>query len=135
MSTRTMKLPNPSPSCVQESVLFDEAREKYLAEDSERPFPSSLLSTVERHGAHAFVVLRNVNGVLAVFRLEPNGSLRGLDTWSDDDGRALVEDPFGANPPGPFDGQESTSPFIMRDDGKWMPAYYDDGGCWREART
>ena len=44
--------------------------------------PSQQLSGVELHDGLQYVVLRNVNGLLAVYRIRPdNGVIRRLKRW------------------------------------------------------
>jgi hypothetical protein len=43
--------------------------------------PSSSASTVEVVDDKFYVVLRNVNGVLAVYRVRNDGILKGLKRW------------------------------------------------------
>jgi hypothetical protein len=43
--------------------------------------PASPDSAVERHRGKYYVVLRNVRGVLKVYRLRPNGALKGLKRY------------------------------------------------------
>jgi hypothetical protein len=38
-------------------------------------------SAVEEHGGRSYVVLRNVGGVLAVYRVRNDGMLKGLRRW------------------------------------------------------
>jgi hypothetical protein len=38
-------------------------------------------SGVEEHNGKAYVVLRNINGVLAVYRVRNDGMLKGLRRW------------------------------------------------------
>ena len=40
--------------------------------------PSQALSAVETDGGHQYVVLRNVNGVLAAYRVRNDGALKRL---------------------------------------------------------
>lgn len=42
------------------------------------PQPNAALSTVETADDHAYVILRNVNDILAVYRHRNNGSLKRL---------------------------------------------------------
>jgi hypothetical protein len=44
------------------------------------PIPSSNSGVVELNGKH-YVVLLNVNGVLAVYRVRPQGILKRLKRW------------------------------------------------------
>ena len=41
-------------------------------------------SGVEEHGGKQYVVLRNVNGVLAVYRVRNDGILKGLKRWPEE---------------------------------------------------
>jgi hypothetical protein len=43
--------------------------------------PCRSSSGAEVIDGQAYIVLRNVNGVLAVYRIRNNGSLRRLDRW------------------------------------------------------
>ena len=43
--------------------------------------PASPDSGVERHKGKYYVVLRNVRGILKVYRLRPNGALKGLKRY------------------------------------------------------
>lgn len=43
--------------------------------------PSSGASGVTEHEGKEYVILRNVNGVLAVYRVRPSGALKGLRRW------------------------------------------------------
>lgn len=36
---------------------------------------------IEKHGEHQYVVLRNVNGVLAVYRITTQDTLKALKRW------------------------------------------------------
>ena len=38
-------------------------------------------SCTEEHNGKRYVVLRNINGVLAVYRIRPNGALKGLKRY------------------------------------------------------
>lgn len=38
-------------------------------------------SDVEKHGGKYYVVLRNANGLLKVYRVRNNGMLKGLRRW------------------------------------------------------
>lgn len=43
--------------------------------------PSRAASSIEEVGGRSYVVLRNTRGVLALFRVKPNGGLRRLSRW------------------------------------------------------
>jgi hypothetical protein len=43
--------------------------------------PSSASSGVETHNGRDYVVLRNCNGILKVYRVRLDGSLKGLLRW------------------------------------------------------
>ncbi len=44
------------------------------------PQPSNL-SCEQEHDGKRYVVLRNVNGILAVYRITTSGQLKGLKRW------------------------------------------------------
>jgi len=46
--------------------------------------PSGVGSTVEEHGGKFYVVLRNVGGVMAVYRIRNEGILKGLKRWPEE---------------------------------------------------
>jgi hypothetical protein len=43
--------------------------------------PAESLCTVETHEDKDYVVLRNSNGLLAVYRIQQSGRLKGLRRW------------------------------------------------------
>jgi len=43
--------------------------------------PSAVASGVEKHNGLEYVVLRNINGVLAVYRVHNDGQLRRMKRW------------------------------------------------------
>ena len=45
-------------------------------------------SGVQEHGAKRYVVLANVNGILAVYRVRSDGILKGLKRWPKEIGEA-----------------------------------------------
>jgi hypothetical protein len=49
--------------------------------DTVQTEPSATLSDVEEHSESKYVVLRNVNGILAVYKLKPSGTLRAMKRW------------------------------------------------------
>jgi hypothetical protein len=53
-------------------------REGYL--DSQINQPANY-SCVQWHDGRDYAVLRNGNGILAVYRMKADGSLRGVDRW------------------------------------------------------
>ena len=50
-------------------------------EHTSPPQPNRSLSEIEKVGGKAYVVLRNINGVLAVYRIRNDGMLKGLRRW------------------------------------------------------
>ena len=50
-------------------------------EHANPPQPNKSLSEIEAVGGKAYVVLRNINGVLAVYRIRNDGMLKGLRRW------------------------------------------------------
>jgi hypothetical protein len=51
------------------------AREGYV------PVQPANYSSVQEHKGREYAVLRNVNGILAVYRVRADGSLKGLKRW------------------------------------------------------
>lgn len=43
---------------------------------------------IEKHGGHEYVVLRNTNGVLAVYRITTQDTLKSLKRWPKEIGQA-----------------------------------------------
>ncbi len=53
----------------------------YKFSDSWSPDQPSNTSGIETVGGKDYVVLRNVNGILAVYRVRNDGMLKGLKRW------------------------------------------------------
>jgi hypothetical protein len=43
--------------------------------------PGASDSTIEEYAGRDYVVLRNGRGVMAVYRIRPNGALKGMRRW------------------------------------------------------
>jgi len=60
---------------------LDRALRSYFRSFPIGPQPSSYSSGMEQHGGHTYAVLRNINGVLQVYRIRNSGSLKRLKRW------------------------------------------------------
>jgi hypothetical protein len=76
--------PQQWPAGMEEEAYIRRAVAAYLRSGHNGelpPQPSWDSSTVEEHQGSFYVVLRNVNGVLAVYRLRRQGILKRLKRW------------------------------------------------------
>ncbi len=65
----------------EDDVMRRAFKAHYRAVGEYGDIPGGSVSQIEEHGERCYAVLRNVRGILRVYRIQDDGRLRRLDRW------------------------------------------------------